>query len=352
MSTVTCAKGRIAFLDFISGVLLLKIMLGHSLQASGLDNSLFYKFIGLLYFAMPWFFFKAGMFHKKQSIYVEIRKSFRRLLIPYIIFCVIGILVFVVSQICAGHALNVILFKKLLAQIITHGSCRYNEALWFLLSLFICKIIFSALVHVYEKHPLYYRLGGGKFYSIIFFSTIGMVAVLCGALGLYIGIFPFYLTIPTGLVFYLFGFIYKKRMDILHRININYWLLAIFLSYIIFFVYRPVVGMYDMTETSIGKYLFWVPYSIITILCVNVLSYEVLLRRKSIGIIQLIGKESMVFYVTHMPIIGFSLFLGNLFNYYDGILGFLIIIVFQLILLPLFYFISNIRVIKILFGKS
>ena len=179
-----------------------------------------------------------------------------------------------------------------------------------------------------------------------------MLAVFCGAFGLNTGLCPFFLTIPTGLAFYTFGFIYKKNMEIIHGINVYYLLLALLMSFVIYIIYRPVVGMYDMTETPIGKYLFWVPYSICTIICVNALFYKVLLRRKSIGKLQLIGKESMVFYVTHMPIIGFSLFIGNLFNYHSGIPLFLIIIVFQLILLPLFYFISNKKVVNIFFGKS
>ena len=54
-------------LDFVGGILICHMILGHICQWADMD----YKGDCVLYFFMPWFFYKSGMFFKKNSDWRE-----------------------------------------------------------------------------------------------------------------------------------------------------------------------------------------------------------------------------------------------------------------------------------------
>lgn len=57
-------KGRIAHIDMAAGIMILWMMLGHiGASQLGYCTPQFVQFLGrFLFFFMPWFFFKSGMF--------------------------------------------------------------------------------------------------------------------------------------------------------------------------------------------------------------------------------------------------------------------------------------------------
>lgn len=69
-------------LDWISGLLILHMIIGHIAGWVEMD----YPVNNILFFFMPWFFFKGGMFHRHKEWKVELNKSFKRLIIPFIVF--------------------------------------------------------------------------------------------------------------------------------------------------------------------------------------------------------------------------------------------------------------------------
>lgn len=96
----------------------------------------------LVEFFMPWFFFKAGMFFKQRTLTEEIHKSFKRLLVPYIYFTVLGTCILWIKQ----FIYHEFTFRSILSpvtSILKAGSVPGNLALWFLLSLFCVRIIFN-----------------------------------------------------------------------------------------------------------------------------------------------------------------------------------------------------------------
>lgn len=55
-------------IDAVAGLMILTMIMGHVMQFSYLFSTWMYQPLHLLFFFMPWFFFKSGMFTKKQSV--------------------------------------------------------------------------------------------------------------------------------------------------------------------------------------------------------------------------------------------------------------------------------------------
>ena len=76
-------KKRETHLDAICGVMILWMILGHIFQATHLtESSVYLTLYRILFFFMPWFCFKAGMFEKTMPDKVCFEKNFKRLMIP------------------------------------------------------------------------------------------------------------------------------------------------------------------------------------------------------------------------------------------------------------------------------
>lgn len=134
---------RIYYLDSVSAILLIHMIVGHCCQWSQ-TYTYYISWTYWLNFFMPWFFFKAGMFFKRRPLAEEFHKSFNRLLIPYIYFTILGTFILWIKLI-ANHELT---FRSILspaASILKSGSAPGNLALWFLLSLFCVRIIFCLI---------------------------------------------------------------------------------------------------------------------------------------------------------------------------------------------------------------
>lgn len=74
-------------LDTISGILILWMIYEHYNVSSGLYLSFAPPF---LFCFMAWFFYKSGMFHKQKKDTKIVVQGWKRLIIPYISFTVIG----------------------------------------------------------------------------------------------------------------------------------------------------------------------------------------------------------------------------------------------------------------------
>lgn len=87
------ARQRIFYLDNLCGLLIINmIFMVHLAGFSGVgDSTLMYYVKMSLGFFMSWFFFKAGMFFKEQPIKTIVRSSSKRLLVPYVVFNILGI---------------------------------------------------------------------------------------------------------------------------------------------------------------------------------------------------------------------------------------------------------------------
>ena len=78
-------------IDTAAGIMILYMIFTHVCQHYHLENSTVYITCEhLLYFFMPWFFFKAGMFFKIGENKEVINKGIRRLLKPFILYSLLG----------------------------------------------------------------------------------------------------------------------------------------------------------------------------------------------------------------------------------------------------------------------
>lgn len=154
-------NGRDLFLDSVAGLLIIHMIAGHCCQWAHM-NDLYDKYTSWLFFFMPWFFYKAGMFHRPRPFQEELRKSFRRLIIPYIVFTIVGQLVLWLNLIIhQSFTIRTVLGP--IKGIIIEGSASGNLALWFLLSLFCVKLMFNYIESL--KLPKF-LMGGGNSLSI------------------------------------------------------------------------------------------------------------------------------------------------------------------------------------------
>ena len=188
-------KSRDNTIDSVAGVMIVYMVFTHVCQHFGLVQSTLYLSLErVLYFFMPWFFFKAGMFFSLKDDKEVVRASASRLLKPFIIYTLLGHAVYVIVCAVKGNLALSVLFP--VRQLVLNGSITGNLPLWFLLTLFICRILLNLI---------------GK--------TKGRVLALCllslvAAFLMHLANFdhPYYLAnTMTGLTFMCLGYIVKKN---------------------------------------------------------------------------------------------------------------------------------------------
>lgn len=138
-------KQRDSSLDLISGLLIIHMISGHIFgNFSHLDTQFYRIEQFLLFFFMPWFFFKGGMFFRYNPDYkVFARKSFRRLIIPFLFWGIISI-PFFLGYVATGEHSGVLgWYLAPIKSLLMVGTFESNGLLWFLLSLFIARIVYN-----------------------------------------------------------------------------------------------------------------------------------------------------------------------------------------------------------------
>ena len=141
------AKSRQYFVDNLSAILITyMIFVVHLAYFCHIDGLVFKVAGCLFYFFMSWFFFKSGMFYKEKTEKDVLKSTFRRLIVPYITFNIVGIVVLALEKYQSGGALSITSFaKEVLVTIFINEAVYPNLALWFLLSLFIVRNVFNIL---------------------------------------------------------------------------------------------------------------------------------------------------------------------------------------------------------------
>lgn len=135
---------RTIWVDCVAGLLVLRMILGHYVSYSGLKDSFLFSSLNVLFFYMPWFFFKSGMFFRpieKEMWVLQLRKKVKSLVIPYLIFSLFGVLVGYTYFRVSGDANYCIELSSVISNFVGMGAFYWSSHLWFLLSLFVVLII-------------------------------------------------------------------------------------------------------------------------------------------------------------------------------------------------------------------
>lgn len=134
-------KTRIVTFDILKGIGILLVIVGHT----------FMKEIGsfIQAFHMPLFFIVAGYFYKYTPLSRQIRRDFRRLIVPYLFVVIIIALIDSLKYYRSTHELNF--------SISTLYEC--GTPAWFLLALFGAKYLFNLIYKYAEHHYLVIAFG-------------------------------------------------------------------------------------------------------------------------------------------------------------------------------------------------
>ncbi|SDG63156.1 Fucose 4-O-acetylase [Prevotella communis] len=219
------------------------------------------------------------MFHGNKSFKETIKKSFRRLIVPFVVFSLLGEIVYVLRMVLEHHPFIFSAFvKSEIIELVRSGYLIGNLPLWFLLSLFVIKFFFSIINNQIGRVVL-------LFVSLIL--SILMHIINPPILWL--------MNIPMGMFFYATGFFlsekqYKKQV---------FFLSLICLLLIASFIDSEVSIVRLMT--IFGNFYIWILYALVAVIVANNLS-KWLFSHMEIGLLSSIGKNSMLLYVTHWPI--------------------------------------------------
>ena len=267
---------RSIHLDIIAGIMIIYMVLYHCSQWSNTTNSLIMRILERgLFFFMPWFFFKAGLFFKKnKKLNAYIQSSSKRLIIPFLVYTILAMPVYTVSLILINNFNFSVFLKDQLASLLYCGSVPANLPLWFLPTLFAVRIIAKVTSIINIKLCL---LGGG-------------IAMVLNYINFH---YPLWIpNICSGLFFFSLAYLLN---------NIQYRKVTFIIStciYIAAFAYPSIVDLRCNSLHS-GNYALWLIFST----CGCIVFNNIFLHISTCSLIfkpfQIAGENSMFIYASH-----------------------------------------------------
>lgn len=249
-------KKRIDWIDVAKGVLIILVIIGHSIKY----NSDLYRFI--LSFHMPLFIILSGITYKipnsKNQIKLNIIKYIKRLFIPYVFTLFITLLLheFLNNNLNSFLSFLVYFLKTLFGGFgVNHTFLGYSfrsvGPIWFLITIFISKIIFDLLNYKFKNKNLDF--------NIVIYCFMALAAIKISM----ISWLPLNLDLVPIFLFYLYvGFLLKQFANKLKKYNIiifvisfAIWGVCLGLNINIELVYRLYpIGILSVIESLCASY--------------------------------------------------------------------------------------------------
>lgn len=301
----------------------------HIFMWAGLRKFPIYKLsLQWLFFFLPWFYFKSGMFHeinKKIPIKDYVYKNFNRLIFPLILWTGIGLLIALPKMIFFDHKP---LWKILILpfyRIVSSGDTFGNPPLWFLLSLFIVKICG------------YYLLKLKQYLTAIILTIVLISGIFLNKSSL---LLPFGIhNITLGLIFYCAGYFYKEKAAT-RKINISIFIFLVAIFFLLNSFYSSYIDIH-LNHLIYGSYIGYIFLSIFAI----ILSIH-FLEDQNIKLLAWVGKKSIYILVLHWPILTIIITLFREYNF--PIEGYKFSYILFLVSFPALLFLSSILPEKII----
>lgn len=263
-------RERLAYLDEISGLLILVMVIIHICSRFELECT--NHWLMTFYFFMPWFYFKSGVFHKDSSFSECYHKNFDKLMKPYFIYSVIGTILVVLLT---G---NIRMILSEIKEIVMCGSAIGNIPVWFLLSLFIVKLLSNRVTTPARG------------------SKILLISLIASTLVLYIPIQkPNWIGYTaTGMFFYVSGFIYRQFVS--SRTVAISSIVLVLSNYVLY----PSFVHIRSSRLECGNSLLWLTSSV----AACILIYSLFKHKKfNIPFLGWVGRHAMTILVTHWLIL-------------------------------------------------
>lgn len=307
-------NGREPHYDMAAGIMLAWMILGHIASHASFDCGLIKILNQYLSFFMPWFFYKAGRFHRSASMSDTVRHSCNKLLVPFVIYSIIGQMVYYVCLLFEHDISFRSLVYRPVRSLFVAECLPGNGALWFLVALFFVKILGQYCIHrVHSLIPI----------------VIGIcVAATCYLLD--ISWLPCLIpNVAAGLVFYVLGYWLKDAENTIPA------LIGSAVLYLAISIYGyPSIYFHHNSAPSITTYLLYFPASISGIILLNNFCRMLspLIKR---SLFRWIGENSMNLYVVHWIILMLlRLFILDIVRVSNSTAAFIIYAVVMIMLLP------------------
>lgn len=197
------SETRYDFIDVAKGIGVFLVIISHLLEYDSLLSIVIYRF------HVPLFFLLSGLFAKTNVRFVDcLKKSTKRLLVPYLIFFAIGVVVTIVI-----YGFNSIDYLDLLRNFFLAKPTDINVgSIWFLAALFNVTILFNLLHRLILKN-------NNMVIAIFVLGLMCLVAFYLPKIQERIGFeIPFKIHVSLmAIVFYVFGFYFKT-----HILSLNF----------------------------------------------------------------------------------------------------------------------------------
>ncbi|MCM1078828.1 MAG: acyltransferase family protein [Bacteroidales bacterium] len=272
MNRLTEIDKREQSLDNVAGLMIIYMILGH-IGLPYIKGCMI-----VLFFFMPWFFFKAGMFHRQKKIRETISGGVKRLVIPFLVYSFVGHIIACIGFLFHGDFNPIHYFLTPIKEILLSGALTSSMAFWFLLSLFFVRLIYTfvskyltPIVILIVTALFACLLHAYKFCPIVYIANV-----------------------TTGCFFYTLGAQLKDRQ----------YGKCFFICSIVFYLGIALNGFVFVNmlanDTLVGEYALWFPASLSGIILINNLFRKVDMSWTKLYII---GQNSMVFYIWHWVVI-------------------------------------------------
>lgn len=273
------SKSRQDYLDIVAGILIIFMVYHHAFPNSSLDvwGSRF------LFFYMSWFFFKAGVFFRKEFALKDVfLKSARRLLLPFVVFSVIGQVVYAI-ELTVLNNLHMNFVTNTILDIIKTGAIFGNGPLWFLLTLFFVRILYASLCKMVRLLWIIPSFFG--FFAFIFYHFEITTPLYLGNTCL-------------GAFFFGLGTLLKNMQ---YKIPI---FIACSIVYLVTVSFLPTLGSFVNNNSE--SYIWWIVASLAGIITYNNVFKIINPQKRFFGFC---GQHSLEILVSHMPIISLVRFI-------------------------------------------
>lgn len=225
-------------------------------------------------------------------------------MVPYIAFSVLGQLVFYVKWLLDGNTPWKDYILSPLRTLLHEGAVVGNSPLWFLLSLFLVKVIFDGVYLWHRKFAVMLTILGGV--------TAYMLRILEFHNYFYIA------NVSCGMFFYGCGYLMK---------NIVYEKSVIFVGALLYAAYAIVYPSYfdfRSNAVAVAVYPFCMIACIAGVVFVDALFKKMKCLQKPFAIV---GKNSMTYYASHWVVLGAS---SLLFQNVLDLKGYVLFVAFAL----------------------
>ena len=241
-----------------------------------------------LHFFMPWFFYKSGQFFTKRSVKDLWKKDSCKLLKTFVIWSLVGYMFYLFIGMFDGYLTLRNSTYSIVRGLFLRGQVPINTPCWFLLTLFGVRFVANNLLPERED-----KYATWKILSIV---AVGYVVSYL-TYRFNHRLLPYWVANgAAGLSFFALGYAMRDWEQ--------KWIVLI--SSVVVCVVGSIIGcpIVDMFPNKLvnGDYFLWIPFSLCAIIIFNTLC-KFVCRYIRIKPVELIGKNAMIIYVTHILVL-------------------------------------------------